>query len=101
MAGKKCATFSIKGIEGLATDKPVVYTILNKEGRNVFTGVAKKGHIDEKIKEHLPGGLDVIYGGARVKIKQKSSIAVAKISEARIIRSQQPRQNLKAEMLCY
>ncbi len=60
MAGKKKARFSTAGIESLAQDKPVVYKIRNRAGTNTYTGVAKKGRVAERLKEHLPGGPDTV-----------------------------------------
>ena len=97
MAGKKSGSFDKDGIEGLAKDKPVVYHIEDVKGKNIYTGVAKRGRVEERLKEHLPGGKDPIRGGAKVKIQQKSSIEDAKKSEARIIKRQQPRQNIKGK----
>lgn len=95
MAGKKSGSFDVKGIEGLAKDKPVVYTIINRKGDNLYTGVAKRGRVEKRLKEHLPGAADPVRGGVKVKIQQKPSIAEAEKSEARIIKRQQPSQNIK------
>ncbi len=97
MAGKKSGRFDKNGIESLAKDKPVVYTIEDGKGNNLYTGVAKRGRVEDRLKEHLPGASDPIRGGAKVKIQQKSSIADAEKSEARIIKSQQPSQNKKGK----
>lgn len=90
---KKSGSFDKNGIENLAKDKPVVYKIENKKGENIYTGVAKRGRVEERIKEHLPGAKDAVRGGRRVVIQQKSSIAEAKKSEKRIIQQQNPSQN--------
>lgn len=97
MAGKKTGSFDNKGIEGLAKDKPVVYKIENAQGKNLYTGIAKRGRVEQRVKEHLPGGLDPVRGGAKVRIKQKSSIEQAAKSEARIIKQEQPPQNKKGK----
>jgi len=97
MARKKSGSFDKKGIEGLAKNKPVVYTIEDGKGNNLYTGVAKRGRVEGRLKEHLPGAADPIRGGVKVKIQQKSSIADAEKSEDRIIKSQQPPQNKKGK----
>jgi len=97
MAGKKSGSFDEKGIDGLAKDKPVVYNIENKNGKTLYTGVAKRGRVEDRLKEHLPGGPEPIHGGAKVKIQQKQSIADAKTSEARIIKQKKPPQNKKGK----
>ncbi len=99
MAGKKSksSSFNNSGIDTLAKDKPVVYVIKNGKGQNIYTGVAKRGRVGERLKEHLPGGKDPIPGGSKVSIQQKSSIADARKSEARIIKAQQPSKNKKGK----
>lgn len=93
MAGKKSSIFDEEGITSLAKDKPVVYDIQDRKGDTLYTGSAKKGRVEDRLKEHLPGGPDPIRGGAKVKIKQKSSIAEAKKAEANAIKRNKPPQN--------
>ncbi|HEC12073.1 MAG TPA: hypothetical protein ENI80_02315 [Acidiferrobacteraceae bacterium] len=97
MTGKKSGSFENKGIEGLAKDKPVVYNIEDKKGNTLYTGVAKRGRVEDRLKEHLTGGPDPIRGGAKVKITQKASIADAEKAEARAIKRNQPPQNKKGK----
>ena len=97
MAKKKSGVFTKDGIESLAKDKPVVYKIKDKKGGNLYTGVAKKGRVEERLKEHLPGGSDPIRGGKKVTISQKSSIDEALKTEERIIKRAQPPQNKKGK----
>lgn len=93
MAGKKKAPFSKAGIDSLAQDEPVVYKIRNRGGTNTYTGVAKKGRVADRLKEHLPGGPDHIPGAASVEITQMRSIAEAREAEARSIRRSKPKYN--------
>lgn len=97
MVGKKSGSFDEKGIDGLAKGKPVVYIIEDNKGNNIYTGVAKRGRVEERIKEHLPRAADAVHGGSKVKIQQKTSIAEAEKTEARIIKRQQPPQNKKGK----
>ena len=97
MAGKKSGAFDKDGIEELAKDKPVVYKIEDNQGNNLYTGVAKRGRVEERLKEHLPGGPDPVRGGKKVRIQQKPSIADAKKSEARIIKRSKPPQNKRGK----
>ncbi len=93
MTKRKSGQFSEEGIESLAKNKPIVYRIEDDSGTNIYTGVAKRGRVEDRLKEHLPGGKDPIPGGAKVKIEQKESIAEAEKSEARIIKRAQPLYN--------
>ena len=95
--GKKQSSFDKTGIEDLAKDKPVVYQLKNAKGDNIYTGVAKRGRVEDRLKEHLPGQKDAIPGAKRVKITQHDSIASAQKSEARIIKQARRRHNKKGK----
>ena len=93
MPGKKSGKFDNEGIEGLAKDKPVVYKIEDDKRNLLYVGVAKRGRVEARLKEHMPDGVDPVRGGAKVRIQQKSSITEAQKAEARIIEKSQPPQN--------
>jgi len=97
MPGKKSAEFNTEGIESLAKDKPVVYEIQDNQGELLYIGVAKRGRVEQRLKEHLPKGPDPIQGGAKVKIQQKENIASAEKAEARAIKNKQPPKNIKGK----
>ena len=97
MAGKKSGGFDKEGIENLAKDKPVVYEIQDNQGDPLYVGVAKRGRVEKRLKEHLPGGPDPIRGGIKVKIQQKANIAAAEKAEARAIKAKQPPRNKKGK----
>ena len=81
-----------KGVAKLPNDKPVVYRIKTQGGSNNYTGVAKKGRVQERVNEHLKGGKDYVPG-AKVQIHQQSTIAKAKAQEKAIIKREQPKHN--------
>lgn len=93
MSPKKTSKMDKKDIEKLPNNKPVVYKIENKKDENIYTGVAKRGRVPERIKEHLPGGKDPIPGGVKVIIEQKPTIDDAKKSEKNIIGRTKPKHN--------
>ena len=97
MPGKKNGSFDEKGIAELAKNKPVVYSIEDKNGKQLYIGVAKRGRVGKRLTEHLPGGPDPIHGGAKVKIQQKSSISHAEKAEAKAIKQQKPPKNIKGK----
>jgi len=35
--------------------KPVVYKIFDNIGENIYTGMAGRGNVHDRIKDHLPG----------------------------------------------
>lgn len=97
MSGKKNGRFDKDGIEGLTKDKPVDYEIQDKKGDPPYVGVAKRGRVGDRLKEHLPSGPDPIRGGSKVKIKQKSNIASAEKEESRAIKRKHPPKNKKGK----
>ena len=96
-AKKKSTRFTKDGVKEIRNDKPVVYKIRNAQGKNVYTGSAKRGRVESRLREHLPGGKDPIPGGRTVEISQKSSISEAQKSEARAIKRSQPRHNKRGK----
>lgn len=70
---KRTVPFSKDGIGKLPNDRPVVYKVLNDDGQNVYTGVAKRGRVRERLQEHLPGQTDYVPG-RKVQIEQMPSI---------------------------
>ncbi len=93
---KKTVPFNQKGIEKLSDNKPVVYRILTGGSKNNYTGVAQGGRVQERLKEHLPGGKDHVPG-AKVQIEQMASIEQAEAKESRIIARSKPRYNEKGK----
>jgi len=89
---KKTVRFNETGIEKLPDDKPVVYKILTTSGRNNYTGVAKRGRVQERLQEHLPSGVDPIPG-VKVQIEQMPTIGEAEAKETRIISRARPPHN--------
>jgi len=80
-------------IDDLPNDKPVVYKILNTQGDNVYTGIARRGNVHDRLKDHLAGHKDAIPGAAKVQIDQQSSIREAEKKEASIISRSKPKHN--------
>lgn len=77
----------------LPENKPVVYKILDNKGENIYTGVAGRGNVQERILDHLLRGPDPIPGGAKVQIQQKRSIDAAKATEQGVVSRSSPRHN--------
>ena len=89
---RKTVRFTQEGIEKLPNDKPVIYKILTKGDNNNYTGVAKKGRVQERLEEHLPSGKDPIPG-SKIQIEQMHSIQDAERKEDRILLRSNPRYN--------
>lgn len=85
---KKTTNYKPEDIDKLPNNKPVVYKIQTSGGTNNYTGVAKRGRVNDRIKEHL-GDIP----GTKVQIEQMSSINEAIKKEANIISRSQPKYN--------
>ena len=89
---KKTVGFNKQGISQLPNDKPVVYKIQTKNGKNNYTGIAQRGRVQDRIGEHLAGAQDAIPG-AKIQIEQMPSIGEARTKESRVISRSKPRYN--------
>ncbi|MEW6662860.1 MAG: GIY-YIG nuclease family protein [Bacillota bacterium] len=93
---KKTVPFNEKGIEKLPDNKPVTYKILTEAGKNNYTGIAQRGRVRDRLKEHLSGSKDYVPG-AKVQIEQMDSIDDAQAKESRIISRTKPPYNKKGK----
>ena len=93
---KKTVKFNKGGIEKLPKDEAVVYKIQTPGGKTNYAGVAKRGRVHERLREHLVTGQDTIPG-SKVRIEQMSNITDAKSKEARIISRSKPKYNEKGK----
>ncbi|MDA8119732.1 MAG: hypothetical protein M0Z85_06710 [Gammaproteobacteria bacterium] len=89
---RKTVPFTKDGITRLPNNKPAVYNILTEGGKLNYVGVAKRGRLQERIREHLPGQKDAVPG-AMVQVRQAESIKQAKQTEAQAITRQKPKYN--------
>lgn len=85
--------FSKKNIERIPKNKPIVYKLKNAGETNLYTGIAKLGRVDDRLKEHLLGGKDPIKGARQFQIKQFKSIDQARREEKKIIKKEKPKYN--------
>ncbi len=90
---KKTVRLRTNSIERLPQDKPVVYKIKDSGGDNIYTGVAGKGNVHDRLKDHLPGHRGAIPGAAKVQIDRQSSIREAERKEKNIIIHSKPKYN--------
>lgn len=80
-------------ISKLPENKPVVYKILDNKNQNIYTGIAGRGNVQDRLKDHLLRGQDPVPGGAKVRIEQKSSIDEARKAEQNIVSRSKPKYN--------
>lgn len=84
----KKAKYNKTSIEQLPNDKSVLYRIKTDGGNLNYVGIAQKGRVSERIKEHL-GEIP----GAIVSIEQFSSINDARAKEKNVINRNKPKYN--------
>lgn len=89
---RKTVSFNKTGIAKLPDDKPVVYRIQSEGGKTNYAGIAKRGRVQERLEEHLPGGKDPVPG-AKVQIEQMKRVEQAKEVETRVIARSKPKYN--------
>ena len=94
---KKTVKLTKEGIGNLPNDNPAVYKIKNKNNENIYTGVAKRGRVKDRLNEHLPKGKDPIRSGIKVEIEQMNSISEAEKKESNIISRSKPKYNKKGK----
>ena len=88
----KKAKYSKDAIDQLPNDKPVLYRIETERGNLNYAGVAKRGRVKERIKEHLED-----IPGATVSIEQFPSINDAKKKETNVIKRNKPKYNTQGK----
>ena len=91
---KKTVKFNKNGSSGLPNSKPVVYKIQTAGGQTNYVGTAKKGRVQERIKEHIEKGK---ITGSKVQIEQMQSINEAKQKEKNIIARSKPKYNVQGK----
>ena len=86
----KTTKYSESGAGELPNDKPVVYRIKTESDKVNYIGSAKRGRVQERIREHLA---ERRIPGAKVQIEQKPSIQEARETESRAIARTRPKYN--------
>ncbi len=89
---RKTVSFTKSGIAKLPDNRPAVYRVQTESGKTNYVGVAKRGRVQERLTEHLPGGKNDVPG-TKVRVEQAKSIEQAKQTEARAIARSGPRYN--------
>ncbi len=89
---RKTVHFNKIGIAKLPNNEPVTYRIQTPGGNTNYVGVAKRGRVQERLREHLPGAKDYVPG-AKVVVEQQPSVGAARGTEARVIARTKPKYN--------
>lgn len=93
MSFGRSKSFTKSNIKDIPDNKAVVYKIKNDSGKNLYTGIAGRGRVQERLLEHKELKREVIPGGTKFQITQVQNKDRAKILEKQIIRKEQPKFN--------
>jgi hypothetical protein len=93
---RKTVKFTPSGIDALPNNKPAVYRIQTEAGRDNYVGVAQRGRLQDRLREHLPGAKDPVPG-AKVQVSYKPSIDAARKTEAQSIAQARPKYNKRGK----
>lgn len=74
-------------------DKAIIYKIMNKEGENLYTGIAGRGRSQERLVEHKDIKKEKIPEGTRFQYAQVKTKDRAHRIEKVIIKKEQPEHN--------
>ena len=85
--------FTKKNIKNIPKGKTIIYKLKNKNGKNLYTGIAGRGRGEDRLLEHKELKKDKIPGVVLFQIVQvKNKDIVAKL-EKQIIKKEQPKFN--------
>lgn len=89
--------FTKTNIENVPKDKAIVYKLRNAAGKNLYTGIAGRGRVQDRLLEHKELKREKIPGATRFQFTQRKTKEIAEKIEQRIIRKEEPRFNIKGK----
>lgn len=87
--------FTKGNIANVPQDKAIIYKIKNRDGENLYTGIAGRGRSQERLLEHKEIKKEKIPEGTRFQYAQVKTKDRAHTIEKTIIRKEQPEFNKK------
>lgn len=85
--------FNKTNVESVPKNKAIVYKITNNTGKNLYTGVAGRGNVQQRLADHLKFKKDHIPGGTKFKFAQVKTKDRALKIEEKIIKKEEPKFN--------
>ena len=85
--------FTKENIREVPKDKAIIYKIKNINNDNLYTGIAGRGRVQDRLMEHKTLKRELIPGGTRFQFTQVKNKDRAEQIERQIIRKEQPRFN--------
>ena len=89
----KTVALTEDGINQAPRNKTIVYKIKDKNGDNIYTGIAKRGKVISSLKEHLPTGGNPKADGIKVQIHQKKTLSSALRARSKFADEERPKCN--------
>ena len=86
-------SFTKTNIQNVPDNKAVVYKIKNDNGKNLYTGIAGRGRVQERLLEHKEQKGESVPGGTKFQIAQVENKDRARKIETQIIKKEQPKFN--------
>ena len=84
-------------IAGVPDNTAAVYEFLDGKGNNIYTGIAGRVRVQQRLMEHLSGGEDKIPGAKQFRVAQVGNKVEAKKIEDQIIKKEQPKFNIQGK----
>ena len=85
--------FTKINIQNVPKNKAIVYKIKNPAGENLYTGIAGRGRVQDRLLEHKDLKKEKIPGGTKFQITQVKNKEIAEKIEKQIIKKEQPEFN--------
>ena len=85
--------FTKENIAKVPQDKAVIYKVKDRNGKNLYTGIAGRGRSQERLLEHKEIKKEKIPEGTRFQYAQAKNKERAHVIEKQIIRKEQPEFN--------
>ena len=85
--------FTKNNIGKVPRNKAIVYKIKSGKGDNLYTGIAGRGRVEDRLLEHKNLKKEIIPGGTRFQFTQVKNKERAQQIEKQIIRKEQPKFN--------
>lgn len=85
--------FTKGNIANIPQDKAIVYKIKNRQGENLYTGIAGRGRSQDRLLEHKDIKKEQVPKGTRFQYAQVKTKDRAHQIEKSIIKKEQPEHN--------
>jgi len=89
----RAQNFSRENIKKIPQGKAIVYKLKSAGGRNLYTGIAGRGRVQDRLFEHKELKREKIPGTTRFQFTQVKNKNRAEQIEKQIIKKEQPKFN--------